>query len=108
MARYLHAKISGGGNLLNGFALDRSRWSRSCSNTGHSPGALPQRRERTPESNLSACLNSTYHTPRCRRRTQGAMAVVLAGGAGCSCPTDLRSEEHTFELQSPMYLVCRL
>src|SRR5437762_9979176 len=34
---------------------------------------------------------------------QLALALVLLTGAGL-----LRSEEHTSELQSPMYLVCRL
>src|SRR5437879_9417141 len=31
------------------------------------------------------------------------------GDSGCGdCPRGVRSEEHTSELQSPMYLVCRL
>src|SRR5437879_8700990 len=35
---------------------------------------------------------------------------VLRGfsGGSSTCPARLRSEEHTSELQSPMYLVCRL
>src|SRR5437762_10873012 len=31
-----------------------------------------------------------------------------ARGGACRLPARLRSEEHTSELQSPMYLVCRL
>src|SRR5436189_3970175 len=36
-----------------------------------------------------------------------ARAPAQAGDAGSS-PAPVRSEEHTSELQSPMYLVCRL
>src|SRR5437763_5867806 len=47
------------------------------------------------ETTLSATLDQMlYHTRIVRRGTQRAMVV--------------RSEEHTSELQSPMYLVCRL
>src|SRR5437764_11801416 len=34
--------------------------------------------------------------------------TVLTVAAWFGTPTSLRSEEHTSELQSPMYLVCRL
>src|SRR5690348_17590674 len=38
-----------------------------------------------------------------------ALARRLVGpGAGLVAPVDLRSEEHTSELQSPVHLVCRL
>src|SRR3712207_8740649 len=46
------------------------------------------------------------HVPPCARRSQqlrsGAQAQPVAGAR------DLRSEEHTSELQSRQYLVCRL
>src|ERR1017187_10654041 len=47
-----------------------------------------------------------------RARCVGDQPVSLAGVRGGLCPFGLaahhRSEEHTSELQSPMYLVCRL
>src|SRR5437762_11116394 len=39
---------------------------------------------------------------------QALGAAGLAGDSGARVPPLLRSEEHTSELQSPMYLVCRL
>src|SRR3970040_3057802 len=41
-------------------------------------------------------------SPRCTRRR------ARARGCRCRAPAGHRSEEHTSELQSPMYLVCRL
>src|SRR5437764_8401581 len=42
-------------------------------------------------------------------RTSSASADVIARRRdGSTFPAALRSEEHTSELQSPMYLVCRL
>src|SRR5437762_4731309 len=41
----------------------------------------------------------------CRRVPAG---VVVGSVIGPEMPPPLRSEEHTSELQSPMYLVCRL
>src|SRR5437879_8853744 len=37
-----------------------------------------------------------------------ATALIVVVGAVCLVGMWLRSEEHTSELQSPMYLVCRL
>src|ERR1017187_9713057 len=36
------------------------------------------------------------------------LAIALPGMEAQLCPSGFRSEEHTSELQSPMYLVCRL
>src|SRR3712207_6979466 len=41
-------------------------------------------------------------------RPQWYANALLAGVSQCSCPTISRSEEHTSELQSRQYLVCRL
>src|ERR1017187_9089503 len=57
---------------------------------------------------LAECSAST--------RAAGSISSALAQGSPASCPkqttartsTPNRSEEHTSELQSPMYLVCRL
>src|SRR5437762_11457362 len=39
----------------------------------------------------------------------GSPAILLRSGVGPAADlAELRSEEHTSELQSPMYLVCRL
>src|SRR3989441_9661147 len=37
-----------------------------------------------------------------------SLTVIIAGGIGAFTPRKLRSEEHTSELQSLAYLVCRL
>src|SRR5437762_5769901 len=43
------------------------------------------------------------HTPKCRE-----MVRILSQSMDEPMPLMMRSEEHTSELQSPMYLVCRL
>src|SRR5437762_7780803 len=42
------------------------------------------------------------------RRLRSVLRLVLVAVEGARRPDRLRSEEHTSELQSPMYLVCRL
>src|SRR3712207_8183483 len=44
--------------------------------------------------------------PGCRRRGRALAPGLLRGDAGAAVPD--RSEEHTSELQSRQYLVCRL
>src|SRR5437879_9825261 len=47
-------------------------------------------------------VQRVLHMPTlCRSTRAGSRSRV-------GCPRDRRSEEHTSELQSPMYLVCRL
>src|SRR5947209_11960703 len=46
------------------------------------------------------------HPPRQSRRRTAVRAPATAEAHGCSCGS--RSEEHTSELQSRQYLVCRL
>src|SRR5437879_5678441 len=46
--------------------------------------------------------------PRHRSRDFAALLPRSPGGGDLRTPQRLRSEEHTSELQSPMYLVCRL
>src|SRR5437879_11142668 len=64
---------------------------------------------RRPFSTLfpyTTLFRSGRRTPRARARGQGHESrAPLPIGAGAR---DSRSEEHTSELQSPMYLVCRL
>src|SRR5437879_10222923 len=43
-----------------------------------------------------------------RNKQHGALALALEQRVGGDRGAHLRSEEHTSELQSPMYLVCRL
>src|SRR5947209_12484983 len=43
-----------------------------------------------------------------RRADRRARAVCLLAGGGARCHPARRSEEHTSELQSRQYLVCRL
>src|SRR5437764_9437332 len=64
--------------------------------------AWRQRRERRDHDAAEA--------DRGRGRGQGRGGVEADGvtGGGRRRPAGLRSEEHTSELQSPMYLVCRL
>src|SRR5437764_11134960 len=49
---------------------------------------------------VAACTDGTG--------SRGIAPVSLAVSGGASAMTAARSEEHTSELQSPMYLVCRL
>src|SRR5437762_4131738 len=42
------------------------------------------------------------------RREWPAVKIVAMSGVKSAGAIDVRSEEHTSELQSPMYLVCRL
>src|SRR5437762_10539573 len=51
--------------------------------------------------------SSDLVTPPGCATTLGASTARLSG-LPLSVPAPLRSEEHTSELQSPMYLVCRL
>src|SRR5437764_4414277 len=56
-------------------------------------------------------LNSDYlFMPSCELRRIGVCGNWLRwqGRDGTNCQRKKRSEEHTSELQSPMYLVCRL
>src|SRR5438876_4881650 len=43
-----------------------------------------------------------------RRRPPARAGGLLAQGGGAALSVQLRSEEHTSELQSPVHLVCRL
>src|SRR3712207_7524310 len=57
---------------------------------------------------------SSHDRPTCRsaqhrrRPRQRAAGAVVIGASGGGIPGDVRSEEHTSELQSRQYLVCRL
>src|SRR3712207_4122312 len=73
------------------------------------PGCTPCARSLTPSSTssevvvLGACCRMGFHLgkPSTTTSEPGAWTVP---GSGCT----LRSEEHTSELQSRQYLVCRL
>src|SRR5437764_6951911 len=74
-----------------------------CPSKTHSPcrreTALTQ-----PRQAQSGCLHRSGLPPRRR----GPESRMLPCGAISSNKMHCRSEEHTSELQSPMYLVCRL
>src|SRR5437762_14306815 len=65
-------------------------------------------------SDLTAAWSRSARAPRrcvpCRRRTERCRSRTSCRSCAASraAPTRGRSEEHTSELQSPMYLVCRL
>src|SRR3712207_7677295 len=63
---------------------------------------------RHSESGLSAA--SSPRSSRCRhtRRSRFAAPGCPSGASRCTAPVAARSEEHTSELQSRQYLVCRL
>src|SRR5437879_10978230 len=54
---------------------------------------------------ISASFAMTRKIPPCVR---SASSISSSASACCTTSKTLRSEEHTSELQSPMYLVCRL
>src|SRR5437764_11007585 len=64
---------------------------------------------RPPRSTLFPYTTLFRSVSSVRHRTQLSVLVGFApvGSASLNCSRD-RSEEHTSELQSPMYLVCRL
>src|SRR5687767_15226835 len=59
-------------------------------------------RSRSPRAKSAGCMS----TPRTPARPRSARKTVGSGTAPPNTPT--RSEEHTSELQSLAYLVCRL
>src|SRR5437762_10596310 len=84
--------------------LERSRTSRSRA----APAALKERREASPRitslTSQSICL---FLPIRMLPRSRGPFPLPATYGLG-ETGRLTRSEEHTSELQSPMYLVCRL
>src|SRR5947209_20555212 len=72
---------------------------RTSSSLGVNAGPLPRPKGRTN-------AGSTAHAPRVFAASGRAARGKPAGGA--CCPAGERSEEHTSELQSRQYLVCRL
>src|SRR5437762_5490981 len=66
-------------------------------------------RGRSRPGTSAATGSAASRTGSARRtpRPPGASRTTSTAARRCSCPAP-RSEEHTSELQSPMYLVCRL
>src|SRR3712207_8629472 len=62
---------------------------------------------KTSPSLTSKLTSSTALMPPKRRETASALKKLI-GAAPTSCSSSARSEEHTSELQSRQYLVCRL
>src|SRR5258707_9742410 len=56
----------------------------------------------------STRLNSRGSRPRCSETMRSASAMALSTTAITAAAVIARSEEHTSELQSRQYLVCRL
>src|SRR3712207_9396636 len=72
-------------------------------------------RSRLPDAVMQVRRGYGCHVPRWRGHapaalpTRGSEAVREDDGRGApTCPRQRRSEEHTSELQSRQYLVCRL
>src|SRR5436189_4430496 len=65
---------------------------------------------RPPRSTLFPYTTLFRSRPRtsCRTRCCARCARIPGCATGGTCAPGIRSEEHTSELQSPMYLVCRL
>src|SRR5437763_483784 len=75
-----------------------------CSTTASSPGFCARDAGKGSDCSGSPSASvSTFATP-CRPRWRVAPSRLRSGSRTCVA----RSEEHTSELQSPMYLVCRL
>src|SRR5438876_8015600 len=69
----------------------------------------PPRSTLFPYTTLFRSLSRTH--PYCPRRARVASTFARTEGRSASSAdrrSDLRSEEHTSELQSPVHLVCRL
>src|SRR3712207_8553186 len=70
----------------------------------------PTRSALLPARHISRTVS---HSPRVEGRRASSSRGASAGQAGCvrgnrNSPSSVRSEEHTSELQSRQYLVCRL
>src|SRR5437764_5325308 len=74
------------------------------------PVAQAQWRDLTPISrrDFISWIDSAKQLETRRRRIEKARSMLAAGKRRPCCYSIVRSEEHTSELQSPMYLVCRL
>src|SRR2546425_5099720 len=72
----------------------------------------PPRSTLFPYTTLFRSLCEAHHSAAPGRERAGAVRVPVrpigGGGTGCDHGGDERSEEHTSELQSLAYLVCRL
>src|SRR5437879_11449318 len=68
------------------------------------------RSRRLPSSRLFPYTTLFRSPGQCRlpRCPGGGRAGATGRSASVACLGELRSEEHTSELQSPMYIVCRL
>src|SRR5437762_3895544 len=77
---------------------------RDTSVTGVQTCALPIYSNGRPLPRSSGTLSRSRGSPRFSK----AMTRVDSAEASCERGLINRSEEHTSELQSPMYLVCRL
>src|SRR5436189_1708500 len=74
---------------------------------GSTLGVIAEVKRRSPSAGtIREDLDPVEHARAYARG--GAVAVsVLTEPPKCGCSVRTRSEEHTSELQSPMYLVCR-
>src|SRR5437763_11702527 len=72
---------------------------------GRRLGSLEAADQSAPQCNRALCITQ-------RPSTAVGGGIIMDGGVGGAVDTSgkagTRSEEHTSELQSPMYLVCRL
>src|SRR5437763_13277585 len=62
---------------------------------------------RSEDALLDGSIDVAVHSHKDLPTTQPD-GLLIAGVSQREDPSDIRSEEHTSELQSPMYLVCRL
>src|SRR5436189_4614729 len=74
---------------------------------GRAVGVIAEVKRRSPSAGaIREDLDPVRHARAYQRG--GAVAIsVLTEPPKCGCSVRTRSEEHTSELQSPMYLVCR-
>src|SRR2546425_7979604 len=77
----------------------------------HSGGEDPELSAAFMKTSMAACLllRSKSFSPRLPLLLSAVLLMAgCGGGGGTSAPPGGRSEEHTSELQSLAYLVCRL
>src|SRR5437762_5855511 len=91
-------------------SLDHQRdtaWSVAFVNNLSELFAIPALARTAFDRTLDVVVRHALRSRRLDRTAQARISARIAS-AGFCCDGNLRSEEHTSELQSPMYLVCRL
>src|SRR2546425_9478115 len=92
--------------------INQEQWRRACRPVAWSPGNEKHACMKNPGYTRNVCPGGRWQRPRgftlIEMMVVVALVAILAALAAPSFIAQIRSEEHTSELQSLAYLVCRL